>query len=72
MLDFLVSSRLCRDIASDGAGDDLQKMTCVLVTKYLHSGSSRCGSVETNPTGIHEHAGSIPGLDQWGEDPALP
>ena len=37
----------------DGDDDDQQE---------VGRGSSRCGTVEANPTSIHENAGSIPGL----------
>ena len=38
--------------------------------KWLDLGSSHCSEAETNPTSIHEEAGSIPGLLQ-ARDPAL-
>ena len=41
-------------------------------SKNFHFGEFHCGSVEVNPTSIHEDAGSIPGLTQWVRNPALP
>ena len=40
--------------------------------KNIKFRSSCCSLAVTNPTSIHEDAGSIPGLTQWVKDPALP
>ena len=43
----------------------------VLFCLLNSSGSSHCGTLEINPTSIHEDEGSIPGLAQWVKDLAL-
>ena len=42
-----------------------------MISKDTYSGSSPCGTMETNLTTIHEDAGSIPGLPQWVSDLVL-
>ena len=42
-----------------------------LDSKFSNVGSSHCGSAVTNPPGIHEDEGLIPGLAQWVKDLAL-
>ena len=45
---------------------------CFLKSKLKFLGSSRWGSVVTNPRSIHEDVGSIPSLAQWVKDLVLP
>jgi len=40
--------------------------------KAVGWGRFRCGTAEMNPTRNHEVMGSVPGLDQWVKDSALP
>ena len=44
----------------------------MIIAIKITSRSSHCGLALTNPTGIHEDLGSIPGLSQWVKDLSLP
>ena len=45
---------------------------CMFLFHKSLSGSSHCGSAVTNPAGIHEDVGLIPGFAHWVQDPMLP
>ena len=51
---------------------DVRSTTGSRQFKFGDLGSSHCSSAEKNLTGIHEDAGSIPGLTQWVKDLVLP
>ena len=54
--------------------ESVKDVHCSVVYKRQEnlSRSSRCGSALMNPTSVHEDVGSIPHLNQWVRNLALP
>ena len=58
--------------ADNGQKRKLQlKQMISTIQKHKNEGVCIVAQWVTNPASVHEDVGSIPGLTQWGKDPAL-